>query len=105
MPNARMVLPAVCSFGGSRILIAAFFRNPSGRPVEATAFPVLTLKASLSPAVILSSLRPSAPFLGEPNAASAVFFRSSSGDWARQIVVSVAGNNAARNPLFMVVPR
>src|SRR5215472_578668 len=104
MPIVRMVLPADCNLGGNRILMAAFFRNPSGRPVDATAFPVLTLNASLSPEVIRSSLKLSARGFDEPSAASAVFFRSSSGDWARQIVVSVAGNNAARNRLFMVVP-
>src|SRR5262249_18274395 len=68
--------------GGNMILMAAFLRKPSGRPVEATAFPVLTLKASFRPAVILSSLRLAASGRGEPSAVSARFFRSSSGDWA-----------------------
>ena len=37
-------------------MIASFFRNPSGRPVEATALLVLTSRACFSPATILLSL-------------------------------------------------
>ena len=38
--------------------MASFFRNPSGRPVTATALEVLSWRACLSPAMILLSLRP-----------------------------------------------
>src|SRR5260370_37956069 len=44
----------VRSLSGMRILIASFLKKPSGLPVAATALPVLTVRASLSPAVILS---------------------------------------------------
>lgn len=57
MPSMRSPVAAVRSLSGSVILIAAFFRNPSGLPVEATALVVLTFRASLSPADILSVLR------------------------------------------------
>src|SRR5206468_5158547 len=58
MPIIRRPLPTLCSLGGMRILMASFFRKPSGLPVTATALPVLICSASLSPAIILSLLRP-----------------------------------------------
>ena len=51
------IFQAVRSFGGSKILMAAFFRKPSGLPVAATALPVLICRACFRPAVILSLLR------------------------------------------------
>src|SRR5215471_16391534 len=50
--------PAVSSVGGKMIWMASFLRKPSGRPVSATAFPVPTCSACLSPAMILSSGSP-----------------------------------------------
>src|SRR5215467_15474988 len=103
MPIIRMVLPADCSLGGSRILMAAFLRYPSGRPVETTALPVLTRKASLRPAVILSSL---SPWLscGVPSAASALFLSSSSGDCARHAPASTTSDTATRKSFFIRDP-
>src|SRR5258708_32953420 len=73
--------------------MAAFLRNPSGRPVAAIAFPVLTLSASFRPAVILSLLR-------ELDLARPRIW--STGDWANQQASSTTITDRFHRDFFMV---
>ena len=98
IPSIRMPFPTVCSLGGNRILIASFFRKPSGFPVSATALPLLTCNASLSPAIILSLLSPAV--LRWFRVSSAFLRMSLNCACARQ----ERNRTAIRNVVFIVLP-